>query len=317
MRLRKKQMLIIDDEAADPRTVHEALRESRAPDSDLSGCSAAEGIGVDVGGRETGFDLPINTSGNTSGVFDEEARILGFADEMRDIGQQEQVEEESRESRRNIREFLEKILSIREKEKKEIANNLHDEAGSMVVGLGSGLEIAEEEIKDGNLQAALKAIRQAKRSLAKTAENLRGIVTDLRPMNLDMIGLPSALSQYCSDIREQAKIEVHFRVDNISEETIGDNTATVLYRVTQEALTNAIKHATATKVKIRLYSEEENIKLDLCDDGKGFDIYKTLRESKGLGIRGMGERVRSLGGTVIIKSAPEKGTDISVTLPKY
>ena len=253
---------------------------------------------------------------STSGVpvFDGKRKFAGYRGADIDITERRKAEEALRKSEENIREFSRKILSIREEEKKRLAGNLHNEIGSMIVASGSCLSIAEKEIRDNNLDGALMGIRQCRKRLRKAAENLKGIAVDLRPASLDVIGLTSALREYFSDITKETRTGIEFSAD-INEREIGGDAATVLYRAAQEALTNTIKHARARKAKIRLYTRGSDIRLNMRDDGRGFDTGRTLRETKGLGILGMRESVESLDGRFVIKSSPEKGTEISVRLP--
>ncbi|MCK5513899.1 MAG: sensor histidine kinase, partial [Deltaproteobacteria bacterium] len=176
------------------------------------------------------------------------------------------------------------------------------------------LFLLKEEIKDNHLQKAMDKINQTENVLVQSVEKLKAIYKDLRPPDLDIVGLPNALRQYFSDTRKQTKIKIGFR-ENIDEQKIDDEAAIVLYRVTQEAINNILKHARAKKVKAGLYSKENNITLIISDDGRGFDVERRLPKTKGLGIRGMTERVASLGGTLIIKSSVQKGTEIRTTIP--
>lgn len=218
-------------------------------------------------------------------------------------------------SERKLREFSRKILSVREEEKKNLSSSLHDEVGSMAVALGSSLSIAEEEVKDNNLQSALDRIKQTKNVLKQSVKKLKKISIDLRPPNLDIVGLPSVLRQYFSNIKEQTKINIDFNNVSTDGEKISDDIAIVLYRVNQEALNNIVKHARAKKVKVSLYFQGNCVRLTICDDGKGFDVEERLQKTNGFGIQGMKERIESLGGTFIIKSVPKKGTEISTTIP--
>jgi signal transduction histidine kinase len=217
-------------------------------------------------------------------------------------------------SERNLKEFSGKILSVREEEKKKLSSSLHDEVGSMTVALGSVLSITEEEMKDNNVQGALDGINRTKRELKKSVEKLKNISIDLRPPDLDIVGLPSVLRQYFSTIGKQARIRIDFSV-RVDERSLSDEMAIALYRVSQEALNNIVKHAKAGKVKIRLYFQGNDIKLTIRDDGKGFKVEDGLQKTNGFGIRGMKERIESLGGTFSIKSTPQKGTEISTTIP--
>ena len=255
---------------------------------------------------------------STSGVpmLDEKGKLAGYRGADIDITERRKVDETLKESEKNMRKFSRKVLSVREQDKKRFANALHDEVGSMAIALGSSLSIAEEEIRDNNLQDALKSIRRAKSKLKKTVQDLKNIAVDLRPASLDAVGLTSALREYFSDITKQTKTMIDFSAD-IDEERIDSDAATVLYRVVQESLTNAIRHARTGKMVVKLYADNNNnnIELNIHNDGKGFDIEKALRKSRGLGLRGMMESVESLNGTFVIESAPKRGTEISVTLP--
>lgn len=228
----------------------------------------------------------------------------------------EQAKEKIEESEKNLKNFSGKILSIREDEKKRLASNLHDEFGSMEFAINSKLSIAEKAIEDNNLKEATRNINHIKKIIEKASMIFKEMATDLRPIDLDLIGLPNALKEYFSDFTKQSKIKIDFKMD-INGKKFGDDVAIALYRVAQEALNNVSKHANATKVKISLYSHGNKIILNISDNGKGFDIKKDLQKKDKLlrmGLIGMRERVESLGGNFLIKSAPEKGTRISITL---
>ena len=113
------------------------------------------------------------------------------------------------------------------------------------------------------------------------------------------------------------KLKLIFR-NELSNKKIPEDTAIVIYRVIQEALTNIIKHAKAKNARVRLYTDKKNVNLDISDDGVGCNLEKVLyrRGKPKLGIEGMRERVESLEGEFIITSAPKKGTQLNITLPK-
>jgi PAS domain S-box-containing protein len=255
--------------------------------------------------------------------FDDKRQFIGTFGIFLDITERKRMEEELKRSarllkisERNLKQFSRKILSVREEEKRILANNLHDEIGSMAVALTSRLDIIEHEIKNNNLRDALESLHQIKNTVKQQIRILKSITIDLRPPELDIIGLPDVLRTYFSNITKKAKIKIDFSMD-IGEKRINDNVAIALYRIAQEALNNTLIHANAKKVKVRLYSQKGNIKLNICDDGKGFDIKKTLNqpEMQGIGIRGMLERAESLDGKFVIKSSPGKGTEIRVSIP--
>jgi PAS domain S-box-containing protein len=253
---------------------------------------------------------------------DENGEIVSYVEIITDITERKLAEERLKEQQqtlqifgRNLRKLSGKILSIGEEEKKKLSINLHDEIGSMAVALNSSLSIAEEEIKDNNPQNAIKNISQTKNLLERNVEILKKIVTDLRPPDLDIVGLLDALKEYFSNISRQTKIEIDFSVDSGTRK-LDENVAIVLYRLAQEALNNIIRHAEAKKVKVRLYFEENTLKFNIYDDGNGFNIKNfEKRKVSEMGIWGMRERVKSIGGIFSIKSKPKKGTKINITLP--
>lgn len=217
-------------------------------------------------------------------------------------------------SEKELKNFSRKILSIREEEKKNLSAKLHDEVGSVAVAFGSYLTTIEEETKNKNLKNVLEATAKSKSMLKKFVSRLKKIAADLRPPNLDIIDLPDALREYFSDVSEQANLKIDFRV-NTDKKKLNDNVAIILYRIVHEATNNIIKHANATEVKITLYCRGNKLKLNVFDNGKGFDTKKNLKIAKiHMGLRGMREMVESLDGTLNIKSAPGKGTEISITL---
>jgi len=221
-------------------------------------------------------------------------------------------------SQKNLRKFSHRILSIREEEKKKLSINLHDEVGSMAVALSSTLSIAEEEVKDKNWKNALESLRKTRITLKNYIVNLKKIAFDLMPPNLGIIGLPNALDEYLSTLAKQTKANISF-IKNIDSDIFNDDIAIALYRITQEALNNALQHAEAENIRIELTKKEKQIKLSISDDGKGFDVQKSLQIHQKrikIGIRGMKERVASLGGVFSISSISQKGTIIEITIPE-
>ncbi len=252
----------------------------------------------------------------------ENGRVTKLLSVARDITERKKAEEEIKQhqrmleaSEKELKSFSRRILSIREEEKKNLSVSLHHEVGSLAVALSSNLSNIEEEIKDNNLKGALKVIEKGKTMLGQVIKRLKRMAVDLRPPDLDIIGLPDALRVYFSNVTKQAGIGINFSV-GVDYKRINDKAAITLYRIVQETINNVIKHSDAKQVKIELKSLKNRIELNVCDDGKGFDTGKSVRGAKmRMGIRGMREMAESLGGTFNIKSTPGQGTEITVTLP--
>ncbi len=216
----------------------------------------------------------------------------------------------------NIRRLSRQILLYREEERKNISVNLHDEVGSMVVSLSSGLTIAKEEIKDGNLDEALIQIIQVKNKLDNAVDNIKNIAVELRPPDLDIIGLKGVLEEYFLNIEEQTKIRIAFTFA-LNDICLNDTLSTALYRFIQESISNSVKHSSASTISVVLKKAGNSVKLEISDDGRGFNR-EELRQGntpKKMGLWGMKMRVQALGGTFNIESQVCRGTRITIDLP--
>ena len=240
-----------------------------------------------------------------------EKRVKQRTDELRKANEKLQI------SQAYLKKFAGMLLSVREEERKNISKTLHDELGSMAIAVDSQISIAKEECNENNKQATFTALERAQAALRKAVEDLRRIAIDLRPPNLEIMGLPAALIALLDKAKEQGKFKITL-MNGLKYNKMPDDRAIVIYRVAQEALTNITKHAKANKVSVSLYSDKNKVHLDITDDGVGFDVKKDSKRKGKLkiGITGMRERVESMGGIFSITSAPMQGTQIKVTLPK-
>jgi PAS domain S-box-containing protein len=253
---------------------------------------------------------------------DEKGKVKYYDGVIEDITERKHMEEILRKHRsmleiseKELKEFSRKILSIKEEDKKKLSVRLHDELGSMAVTLGLNLNNIEEEIRKNDLKGALKAIENGKLILVEVTSRFRMIALNLRPPDLEIVGLPDAMREHFSNVKKQSGLKIYFK-ENINNNKINDDVSITLYRIMQETLNNVIKHAKATKVKVTLNSLKNDIKLSLKDDGKGFDIKRNSKEGEiHIGIRGMREITKSMDGIFNIKATPGKGTMITVILP--
>jgi signal transduction histidine kinase len=154
------------------------------------------------------------------------------------------------------------------------------------------------------------------RLIDKNIEDVRGMAIRLRPGVLDDLGLVAALEWYTTDIERRSEILCSF--DHHDIPPIGEAVATAAYRIAQEALTNAVRHAGASKVSVVLQTVGQRLQLTVRDDGRGFDI-GTVSESEGIGLAGMRERANLVGGRLRVRSTPGQGTEVclEVPLPAY
>jgi two-component system sensor histidine kinase NreB len=171
----------------------------------------------------------------------------------------------------------------------------------------------EVPIKEG---PSLDRVNAVKEIIDETLKEIRQMAFDLRPPALDELGLPSALRLYVSRFGQQAGIETQISTPP-SLEIADKRVESVLYRVTQESLTNVARHASATLVAVRLGLHEGLLRLEIEDNGRGFILPQVSAPfSPGLGILGMKERVTDLGGSFVLSSQEGKGTHITVEIPQ-
>ncbi|MCK4576005.1 PAS domain S-box protein [candidate division WOR-3 bacterium] len=255
-------------------------------------------------------------------IQEKNKKFLGTLGIIRDFTKHKHAEEKIKqhekmleESEKELKRFSHRILKIREEEKKKLSANLHSELGSMAVTLDSYLNNIEDAIKGNNLKISLDIIRKSKRKFEKSIKMLKRIIADLRPPDLDIVGLPDALREYFLNIKKQTGINIQC-IMKIDDKKLTNNAAITLYRIVQEAITNIIKHSNAKKVTVRMTSRDNGIQLRICDNGKGFDTVKVKQGTKmHIGLRSMTEMAESLGGTFDITSTPGQGTEIVVILP--
>ncbi|MEL6179753.1 MAG: sensor histidine kinase [Myxococcota bacterium] len=197
-----------------------------------------------------------------------------------------------------LRQLSRRVVSIQEEERRRIARDLHDGLGQMLTAMR--LDLERPNGADGVLELNHIALTE-----------LRRVVRDLRPIELEMAPFDEVLRHYTERFEERTGIPTSFRVQGPM--TFDNETAVCILRVVQEALTNVSRHAQAHEVGISLTSEEQGVTLEISDDGVGF---KTNTSSEGLGLRSMRERFRFLGGTLSIVSTPETGTLIRGHIPE-
>lgn len=198
-------------------------------------------------------------------------------------------------------------LAAQEEERARVARDLHDEVNQSLTGLLLRLEFAREKAPP-ELAAELAEIRQ----LANQAMNeLLTLARQLRPTALDEFGLKAALAGQVRDIGRQSTIRAGFESSGELADVPAD-AQLVLYRVAQEALSNAVRHSGADTVRVRLQREGDVVELSVSDDGRGFSFAEATR---GLGIAGMRERALLVNGDLQVESRPQTGTRIRLRVP--
>jgi signal transduction histidine kinase len=215
--------------------------------------------------------------------------------------------EENSRARADLEELSAKLLRAQENERRTLARELHDEVGQ---SLSAILMEAENAACAGDIGEAREHL-DAVRSLAeKTVNEVRDLALLLRPSMLDDFGLVPALNWHARETGKRTGLNIVLTADE-SADDLPDEHKTCIYRLVQEAVHNSSRHANANNVEVELRREADRVLFSIRDDGDGFDP----RFVRGLGLLGMEERVRRLGGRLAIESKPGRGTAIVAELP--
>jgi signal transduction histidine kinase len=225
-------------------------------------------------------------------------------------------EAERREALRG--ELLRRVVAAQEAERQRIARELHDETGQALTALGLGLRAVGTGLHQ-DIDHAERNLRRLEGMAAHSLEELRHLIADLRPSHLDDLGLPAALRWYAKDVQARIPLDIQVEISG-DQRPLSPTRTTALFRVAQEALTNVIKHSGARHAWVRLHYNEREIKLEVEDDGHGFESAAPARPAlttrrASWGLLGMQERAALLGGRFDIQSNIGCGTRVCVAIP--
>jgi signal transduction histidine kinase len=211
-------------------------------------------------------------------------------------------------------ELLRQTVSAQEAERQRIARELHDATGQSLTAIGLGLRGISNTLRQDADKAA-ENLRQLEGLVARSLDELQRLIADLRPSHLDDLGLPAALRWYAGEVQNRVPLTVAVEI-NGEPRPIDPVANTALFRVAQEALTNVMKHAEATKATVRLSYLPSVVMLQVEDDGCGFDV-RAQTQRPAWGLLGMEERATLLGGYLAIQSQPGHGARIEMMIPYY
>jgi len=210
-----------------------------------------------------------------------------------------------------LRHLSLKLIQTQEAERKSLSRDLHDAVGQMLTGMGMALSNFES-LQPGLTEKSREQLEDAKHLNADTIRLVRDLAMGLRPSMLDDIGLGPALQWQAREFSRRSGVPAVVQLDGVLA-GLPDEHRTCVYRVVQEALTNCVRHAEAKGVRVSVHGRSDVVNLTIQDDGIGFNPDHPLRE--GLGLIGIRERIRQLGGTLTITSQTQKGTILKVELP--
>jgi len=273
--------------------------------------ATAEGRVEDEGWRVRKDGSRFWASVVVTALRDDEGRLQGFSRVTRNITERKRAED-------SVRELSGRLLQIQDEERRHFARELHDSAGQMLAALSMNLAPLETEASKIGPNAA-NLVRESVNLVGELSKQVRTISHLLHPPLLDEVGLSSALRLYVEGFAERSKIAVDLEIPS-NFGRLSRDWETTIFRIVQESLTNIHRHSGSQVARIHVYRSETEVRVEVQDAGTGISPQKRSEMEStgktGVGIRGMRERLRQLGGTLEIGTVPDgTGAIVIARLP--
>ncbi len=284
----------------------------------------AFGVAVDPAFEHSWLGVPLVARGRVIGMYSLARRDPGsFTPEHQRLAEALSAQaavavenallfEQVQSSRVQMQALSRRLVEVQETERRTIARELHDEAGQSLTSILFGLSLLERDLVED--EGARSRLAELKRTTDAVMEDLHRLAADLRPASLEHLGLVPALRQHLARIETTSGLTVRFMALGIEEVRLPRAVEATLFRIVQEALTNVLRHAHATRVDLLAERRGDRVVVVVEDDGVGFDAEATEFPDR-FGCVGMKERAEALGGTFTIESAPRAGTTVVVEVP--
>ena len=212
-----------------------------------------------------------------------------------------------------------RIIEAQEEERKRVSREIHDGPAQMLANVMMRSELIERIYRERGAEEGFKEIRNLRQNVRNALYEVRRIIYDLRPMALDDLGLIPTLKKYTNTIEEyNGKTKITFQsVGCLEDQRLSSRFEVALFRLAQEAITNALKHAEASEITVKVEAAETICTMVIKDNGKGFDLkeYNRKKDKKSFGLIGMKERIELLEGKITIDSKIGLGTFIMIQVP--
>ncbi|MDT7042231.1 PAS domain S-box protein [Candidatus Nitronereus thalassa] len=293
-------------------------------DTDLQDINAEAYLGISLKGSEGKpiGHLCIVNDDNLSDVARAQSILNIFGARAAAELERMRAENENARTLAQLRDLTGQLSSAQEQERKRIARELHDEFGQALTGLNFDLTWMMKQLDKTSdflsKQDILTKFHSMSSTVVSIIQSVRRIASSLRPAVLDDLGLVEALESEFREFHQRTGIQCVVNIEQAVRdegEDIGGEVATALYRISQEFLTNALRHSRASRVEVVLANTDEALVLILRDNGSGITT-EQITNSRSLGILGMKERAISVGGQFQISGSPAKGTEVKVRIDR-
>ena len=248
------------------------------------------------------------------GIFDGRGALAEIQAVGRDVTELRRAMDELNAARERLQGLSRRLLEVQEAERKHLARELHDDIGQGLTALKLNLEALQRGRDDAALDTR---VQEALQTTRHTIERVRQLALNLRPLQLDDLGLAPALRSHLDRQAALGGFTLHLEIQEVPAKLAAD-VETACFRVAQEAVNNIVRHARAKNVWLRLFVAGGDLALSVRDDGTGFEVQSAQRRAAlgaSLGVVSMEERVALVGGTFQIQSAPGEGTAVVASFP--
>ncbi|ARI76516.1 sensor histidine kinase [Halobacillus mangrovi] len=204
------------------------------------------------------------------------------------------------------------IIEAQEDERRRLSREIHDGPAQMLANVMLRSDLVDRTYRERGVDEALQEMKNVRKMVRSALYEVRRIIYDLRPMALDDLGLVPTLKKYLATVEEYNDLTITYTSFG-KERRLESKYEVALFRLIQEAVQNAIKHANASTIHVKMDMNYEAVKIIVKDDGDGFD--PSVKKDKSFGLVGMRERVDMLEGELTIDSSPGEGTIVTISLP--
>lgn len=258
--------------------------------------------------RSDGTVVPVEASFRARADVD--GRAMGCVEVVRDLTARREYERRLEDQREELQRLARHLQRAREDQTAFIAREIHDELGQSLSSMEMHLTILETTLAGTKAHEAIRTLSELRKILNRTLDTTRRLVDELRPMVLDQSGLVEALTVFVRGYSDYETPSVELRTE-IDSAHVDREESLAVYRIVQEAVTNAMKHANASRIVVRVTEADGVVRVIVSDDGVGFDLAAVPPSH---GILGMRERALSCGCELSIDSRPGRGTEVSIRL---
>lgn len=254
--------------------------------------------------RRDGSLLPVRVA---TSVLQVDGQVRALVTLAEDLSESRRLEQALEISDARLRQTLDRLIAVREEERRRLARDLHDGMLQLIVAAQLQLQSVDAELN----AVAPRPVSKVSAHLRAAVEEGRRLIQNLRPSSLEQLGLVKTLRLELQSLADETNCETHL-TEQLGTSPLPPAVETTLYRVVQEALHNARKHAAAQRLDLRLESNGTSVTCEVRDDGAGFVPGDS---HAGFGVQGMRERVELLGGRLRVQSSPGQGTRVFATIP--